>query len=132
MASGATVSTDYFRTMDIPLQRGRVFTESDDANRPPVALVNEAFVRRFLPDVNPMGRRVLSPTAAGGWATIVGVVGAWALTRYLASLLFEVSPSDPLTLLGACLILGGIALLACLVPAWRAARADPTRALRNE
>jgi cell division protein FtsX len=278
VVSGATVSADYFRAMGIPLKRGRVFTEGDGANASAVALVNEAFVRRFLPDVDPIGRRVSSPLSAGGWATIVGVVGdvrqsglesevvpevygpflqqasgmmtlavrssgdpralatavrgiareldpdqplqalmtmeqrlsattaprrltlgllgtfaalalvlasvgiygvmsfvvvqrtreigirmalgasrgevlglvlrqglavtlwgllagglgTWVLTRYLASLLFAVSPADLPTLLGASLLLGAIALLACLLPAWRAARVDPMRALRNE
>jgi ABC-type antimicrobial peptide transport system permease subunit len=66
------------------------------------------------------------------WGLLAGGLGAWALTRYLASLLFAVSPADPPTLLGASLLLGGIALLACLLPAWQAARIDPIRALRNE
>jgi putative ABC transport system permease protein len=66
------------------------------------------------------------------WGLLAGGLGTWVLTRYLASLLFAVSPADLPTLLGASLLLGAIALLACLLPAWRAARVDPMRALRNE
>jgi putative ABC transport system permease protein len=277
VVSGATVTPDYFRTLGIPLRRGRAFTEQDDAGAPFVALVNEAFVRRFLADVDPIGRRV-SSTAAGGWATIVGVVGdvrqsgleneavpelywasrqqasgrmtlavrsaggarplatavraiareldpdqplqalltmeqrlgatlasrrltlgilgtfaglalvlasvgiygvmsftvaqrtreigirlalgaqrrevlglvlrqglavtlggllagagaSLALTQYLASLLFAVKPTDPVTLLGGSMVLAAVALVACALPAWRATRVDPMRALRHE
>jgi putative ABC transport system permease protein len=53
------VTTDYFHTMGIPLRKGRFFTERDDENAPPVAIVNEAFVRRFLPHEGPLGKRLL-------------------------------------------------------------------------
>jgi putative ABC transport system permease protein len=47
-------------------------------------------------------------------------------------LLFEVKASDPATLVTVALVLGGVALLACWIPAWRAARLDPLVALRCE
>ena len=62
----------------------------------------------------------------------VGLVGALWLTRLLASLLYGVSPHDPLTYGGAVILLAIVALAASAVPARRAARCDPLRALRRE
>jgi putative ABC transport system permease protein len=62
----------------------------------------------------------------------VGVLGALALTRVMGSLLFEVAPSDPGTFVAMTAVLACAGLVACLVPAWRAARVDPLVALRYE
>jgi len=71
----AAVSSDYFRTMDIPLRRGRFFSESDGEGAPGVAIVNESFVRRYFPDEDPLGKRVETPFQRNEFLTIVGVVG---------------------------------------------------------
>ncbi|MBZ5624155.1 MAG: ABC transporter permease [Acidobacteriia bacterium] len=52
------VASGYFRTMGIPLIAGREFTRADNLSGPKVALVNEAFVRHFLPNRNPLGRHI--------------------------------------------------------------------------
>jgi putative ABC transport system permease protein len=62
----------------------------------------------------------------------MGMVGALTVTRLLTSLLFGVSPSDPHTLTGVTLLLLVVALLACYLPARRAAQVDPLIALRYE
>jgi putative ABC transport system permease protein len=62
----------------------------------------------------------------------IGVAGAVAAGRVMASLLHEVKPNDPLVLLGTTGLLAAIALAACYVPARRAARLDPLTALRHE
>jgi predicted permease len=62
----------------------------------------------------------------------IGLVGALALARVLRSLLFEVAPTDPATFVCVTLLLSAVALLACYVPACRAARIDPMVALRQE
>jgi putative ABC transport system permease protein len=62
----------------------------------------------------------------------IGVAGALALTRLLRTMLFGIEPSDPLTFVAVSLILLAVALLACVIPAHRAAKVDPLVALRYE
>ncbi len=69
------VGPDYFRTIGIPVRAGREFTPDDDLSAPPVAIVNEAFVKRYFNGVNAIGRRI-GPGGPRGPAnaTIVGIV----------------------------------------------------------
>jgi predicted permease len=69
-----SASPDYFRTMEIPLVKGRFFTEFDGlANAQPVVIVDEKFARRFWPGQDPIGKHVWGDPKNP--ATIVGVVG---------------------------------------------------------
>jgi putative ABC transport system permease protein len=68
--------------------------------------------------------------AAGG--AVLGVGLALSLGRLISTLLFGVSGRDPLTLAGVSVTLAAVALLACYIPARRAARVDPLIALRYE
>jgi putative ABC transport system permease protein len=68
--------------------------------------------------------------ALGG--IVIGLVAALALSRFIGSLLFGVRSSDPLTYAGVALLLVIVALLACLIPARRAAKTDPMIALRAD
>jgi putative ABC transport system permease protein len=60
-----TAGPEYFKTMGIPIVRGRDFTDRDDLNAPPVLIVNEALARQYFPNEDPIGKRV-----APGFSTI--------------------------------------------------------------
>jgi predicted permease len=68
--------------------------------------------------------------AGGGIA--LGLLGAWSVSRTIASLLFDVSAADPVTFAVTGLILAGVGVLACAMPAFRATRIDPVIALRGD
>jgi putative ABC transport system permease protein len=73
-------SPDYFRAMGISVVRGRGFTERDTADATPVAIVEEALVRKFFPDTDPIGKRIAfeftghGPAGRPIWREVVGVV----------------------------------------------------------
>ena len=66
------------------------------------------------------------------FGTLIGVCGALALTRFLSSLLFEVSTTDVPTFVFVSLVTATVTLLACWIPARRAAKTNPMTALRYE
>ncbi len=72
LAGRRVITPDYFRTMEIPLREGRVFTNADGANAPRVAIISQTFATKYLPNENPLGRRLRQRDE---WYTIVGVVG---------------------------------------------------------
>ena len=61
LAEFRIVSDGYYRALGIPLQAGRGFTEADKADAPPVAMVNEKFVRQLFPNENPIGQHLRFP-----------------------------------------------------------------------
>ena len=70
------IEPDYFRTMRIPLQRGRLFTAREDAQASHVVIVSEALVRKYFPNENPLGKRItIDMKDENVPCEIVGVVG---------------------------------------------------------
>jgi putative ABC transport system permease protein len=67
-----------------------------------------------------------------GLGAVIGLVGAALVSEVMVALLFGVSHLDPVTYLGAIMLLGTVAVIACGVPAWRAAQVDPATTLRVE
>ncbi len=74
------VGPRYFETLGTPLVLGRDFGEADRAGAPPAAIVNEAFVRKYLPEGRPLGQQLTIRVAAATTATIVGVVRSTVAT----------------------------------------------------
>ena len=68
------VTPNYFHLLGIPLLRGRLLNESDDARSPQVTVVNEAFARRYWPAGNAIGKRFRRDRPDAPWITVVGVV----------------------------------------------------------
>ena len=71
------VTPSYFRTMGIPLLRGRELAEQDGPDSPGVVIINNTFARRFWPGEEPLGKRFKfgGPDSTAPWLTIVGIVG---------------------------------------------------------
>ena len=152
------VSPGYFETMAIPLRRGRLLNEHDVADSPLVVLISESLAKSKFTCQDPIGQRLRIGPSDGPWYTVVGVVGnvkqtslvfrqgmtltilgvviglsgAVAATQAIVTLLFGVSRLDPITCLGVITLLVGVSVIACWVPAWRAARVDPSITLRAE
>jgi predicted permease len=75
------VSDGYFETMVIPIVKGRSFLESDKADTPAVAVVNEQFAYHYWPNQNPLGKRVRLGSATGRFVEVVGVART---TKYIS------------------------------------------------
>ncbi len=80
---------------------------------------------------------IIRLVVAGGAIPVVlgivaGLAGATVLARFIQSMLYQTNPVEPATLAGVSLIFIAVAMAACLVPAWRAAQADPMSAIRQE
>jgi ABC-type antimicrobial peptide transport system permease subunit len=71
----------------------------------------------------------MQPTFIG---LAIGIVGALALGRVLSNLIYGVSATDPMTFVVVSLILAGVAIVASLLPAYRAVRVEPVKTLRDE
>jgi len=88
-AFGTSVSPDYFRTLNIPLLRGRFFNLQDAAGKAPVMIINEDLARHYFPNADPIGQRIKIPLGNAYehgkvhkpsdppiWREIVGVIGS--------------------------------------------------------
>ena len=77
------ITADFFKTLRVPVIRGREFTVRDTRDAPPVAIVNQAMARRYFPDENPIGKRITVTLVPGDQPReIVGVVGDTATSRW--------------------------------------------------
>jgi putative ABC transport system permease protein len=76
------ISPQYFRTMDTPMLQGRDFDERDTTNSAKVVIVNQTFVRQFIPMPNPIGTIIRSVAEPGFPSTIYEVVGVVKDTKY--------------------------------------------------
>jgi len=74
LVNESSVTPEYFHLVGIPLLRGRLFTDQDNENMPHVAVVNQAFVRTWFPNQNPLGKRFKLNRTAAAWDTVVGVI----------------------------------------------------------
>ncbi|HEY0380189.1 MAG TPA: ABC transporter permease [Pyrinomonadaceae bacterium] len=74
-ANARTSSPGYFQTMRIPVVKGRDFSEHDTANTPLVVVINETMARKYWPNEDPLGKRLLDPQNRTPPAEVIGVVG---------------------------------------------------------
>lgn len=134
------VTGNYFQVLGVAAPRGRLIVPDDDSPRGghAVAVLNYAlWQRKFGADSAMLGRKL---EINGYPFTVVGVApegfngtaAGLALTRLLSGLLFGLSALDPWTLAAAASLLVLVSLLACYIPARRAAQVDPMVALRSE
>ena len=79
----STVTPEYFHLLGMTLLRGRLFTNQDVADTPPIAVINESAARTYWPGQEPVGRRIQTGSAKPVWVTIAGVI-ADARTESLA------------------------------------------------
>jgi putative ABC transport system permease protein len=93
------VTPGYFRVMQIPLVRGRLFSDDDTAASPPVVLINETMARRFFPDEDPIGKRleISGPTYMREIVGVVGDVKQEGLRRATAPQVYEAFAQKPRT-----------------------------------
>ena len=69
------MSPNYFATLKIPVRSGRVFTEQDQQNTAPVAVIDETLAKQYWPNEDPVGKHMRNGGPQAPWFTIIGVVG---------------------------------------------------------
>ena len=116
------VTPDYFRAMGIPLLRGRLFTERDDAKAPRVAIINQSLAKQFFPNEDPIGKQINITNGPDTWRQIVGIVGdikQYGVDKETTSQTYEPFAQKPFDTLNVVLRTSGspIALVSALRPA---------------
>lgn len=99
-----SIHPDYFRTLGVPLLRGRDFNEQDTVGRPRVVIVNQNFAKKYLPNEDPLGKQVKLdwPESKEPYQTIIGVVGdvrRFSLTEAVRPEVFQSANQDSPTVL---------------------------------
>ena len=69
------ITADYFRLMNIPVLKGRAFTNNDRENTPRVAIINDTLARKYFPTEDPIGKQINITNGTDVWREVVGVVG---------------------------------------------------------
>ena len=120
-----------------PLKPGKFQTAEVTSVTPDYLKAMQITLREGRPSLGAQTGDVLRLVVREGMLLVafgigLGIVGALGLTRVIASLLFGVKPTDLVTLVAVAAVLGGIGLLACVVPARRTTKVDPMEALRHE
>lgn len=93
------VSPEYFRTLGVPLLRGRFFTQDDTASSPPVTIISESLARRYFPGIDPIGQKIQASTPGNNspYMDVVGVVGDlkyWGLESGVATAYYQPSTQN--------------------------------------
>jgi len=130
--SSLDVSADYLRVLRVNPALGRGFTAADDApggDRLVAVITYELWQNRIKGDLAIVGQAI---RLDGESFTVIGVLGSLGAGRLLASQLYRVTGTDPIVFTLVTLVLLGVALLACWLPARHATRVDPVIALRSE
>jgi hypothetical protein len=134
------VSAPFFSVLGVKTILGRTFTDAEDKpNAGPTAVLSCGFWREIGIRIalGASRQNVLTLVLSQGLSLgllgmAIGLTASFLLTRWMASLLFGVSSRDPITYGSVVLLLCAVALLACYLPARRAAAVDPMVALRYE
>ena len=130
-AASAAHAARGLRAFGVARERVSIVARSHDEEGM-VARVAGASPGSEIEDSGPASRLgELSGHVLAAIALVIGGAGALALTRFLGTLLFGVTASDPLTLAIVAAVMTAVALAATTIPAWRAARVDPAAALRT-
>jgi putative ABC transport system permease protein len=82
LANFSTVGPNFFAALDVPILKGRAFTDADSLHATPVAVVNETFARKFFDGRDPVGRQIWIEVAEGTPITRIDVVGLSRDTKY--------------------------------------------------
>jgi putative ABC transport system permease protein len=95
LATWEPTTPTHFRAMGIPIVGGRGFTDADDRNGSPVAIVSEDVARRYWPEENPIGKRLkFVDSAKFPWVTVVGVAGDMRYRQLTKSWMTVYFPAD--------------------------------------
>jgi hypothetical protein len=135
------ITPGLLETMGIPLLRGRAFNDQDRDNTAGVAIVSARMAQRFWPEQDAIGKRVRVARPGTPWIMVVGVAGNVSdshdpgvpiETWYRPFSQGAGTAAAEKMLAGASVLIGAAGVPACLVPALRALRLDPSVALRGD